>query len=80
MIQEIIVDIREGDDSVRKRILDAITRELNFISFGLEYGDDGMEEEFTVENILKTIDAKFPGHVVINVYDENEELMEIIET
>lgn len=77
MIREIIVDIREGDDSVRKRILDAITRELNLISFGIQYGEQ-YEEEYTVENILE--EPYFPGHVVINIFDENEELIEVIET
>lgn len=80
MIREIIVDIREGDQG--KRILDAILRELNYIS--LEQYDDVEDDCSRVEKELDFIELgkieDFPGHVVINIFDENEELMEVIET
>ncbi len=85
MIREIVVDIREGDSG--ERLLDAVTREMNLIA--LE--NDGMTElelGFQADTMRRFVEAttdpndlpKFPGHVVINVFDENEELMEIIET
>lgn len=81
MIREIIVDIREGDDSVRKRILDAITRELNFIALeSYDFGDDGDGVDKALDHINDQLLPDFPGKVIINVFDENEELMEIIET
>lgn len=76
MIREIIVEFKEGDDSVRKRILDAITREIHEISL---YHSPWIDNATGI-NFEKDKLPEFPGHVIINIFDENEQLMEIIET
>ncbi len=68
MIREIIVDFRDGDEEYRKEILSAIQVAIYKIAF--ENADVNLEHEL----------PRFPGHVVINVFDENEQLIEIIET
>ena len=80
MIREFIVECKDDSGEHMERILNATVREINEIA--LEYTNLGNHEE--LENILSRINddtlPNFPGHVVINVFDENEELMEVIET
>ena len=76
MIREIIIEFKEGENSVRKRILGAIQREINIIS--LE--SDGIDPNFYKDIGSFETFPEFPGKLTINVFDENEELLEIIET
>jgi len=67
MIKEIIIEFKSGEDNNTKRILSAIQAEIYDIAFETSIG---------IEHEL----PKFPGKLVINIFDENEELMEVIET
>jgi len=67
MIREIVVEFKTGENTNAKRILSAIQAEIYDIAFETSIG---------IEHEL----PKFPGKLVINIFDENEELMEVIET
>lgn len=74
MIKEIIVEFHEGDNAFRKRIVRAIQKEIYEIT--LEYTEWAEDEGLIQRGDL----VEFPGKFTINIFDENEELMEIIET
>jgi len=79
MIREFIVECKDDSGEHMERILNATVREINIIA--LENTDLSVDGE--IDNVLDHMNdmlPNFPGHVVINVFDENEELMEVIET